>query len=282
MNCAWQAYLNLLPQWMRDTVDKQGRENLQELRLRLGRPAELILKDSTKWLNHPTSEKDLISVVNAASTFSPWTAESVRRGYITAEGGHRIGICGEVALVNGEIRSIPKLTSVSLRVARDMPGIAEKAAGLKGSSLIIGSPGAGKTTLLRDMVRQISTSRNCCVAVVDERQEIFPLEKGKFSFDPGARTDVLSGCGKKEGIEMVLRCMNPKIIAMDEITAEVDCQALIYAAWCGVSLMATAHALDQQDFSSRPVYKPLLEKGIFQNLIVMQKDQTWQLERISG
>ena len=108
------------------------------------------------------------------------------------------------------------------------------------------------------------------------------MEKGRFTFDPGDYTDVLRGCDKKAGIEMVLRSMNPQVIAVDEITAESDCNALIYAGWCGVSLLATAHAADKQDLYSRPVYKPLLNCGLFQNLIILKQDQTWQLERISG
>ena len=126
----------------------------------------------------------------------------------------------------------------------------------------------------------MTTKHGRCVAVVDEREEVFPIENGKFTFSPGDRTDVLSGCGKKAGIEMVLRSMNPQVIAVDEITAESDCNALVYAGWCGVSLLATAHAADKHELYSRPVYKPLLDYGLFQNLIILKRDQTWQLERI--
>ena len=280
MRCAWQAYLNLLPHWLRNEVDKQGRDKLQELRLRLDRPPELVMKDKVIWLDGQVREADLMSVVNAASSFSPWTADSIRRGYLTAPGGHRIGVCGEVAVIGGEIRSMPRLTSVSVRVAREIEGIGLGVEKLEGSTLIIGSPGTGKTTLLRDIVRQMSVRDGRCVAVVDERAEIFPVENGVFTFHPGKRTDVLSGCSKKTGIEMVLRSMNPQVIAVDEITAESDCYALVYAGWCGVSLLATAHAADKRDLCVRPVYKPLLDHGLFQNLIVMKPDQTWMLERI--
>ena len=280
MNCAWQAYLKLLPQWIKDEVDIRGKDNLQELRFRLERPVEMITKDGIKWIKRTITDSDLSVIVNAASSYSPWAAETVRCGYITAPGGHRVGICGEVAVVNGEIRSVRKLTSVSVRVARDFPGIALSCAGLEGSTLIIGSPGTGKTTLLRDLIRQISMADQRCVAVVDEREEIFPQEKGSFAFFPGVCTDVLSGCGKKAGIEMVLRSMNPQVIAVDEITTEADCEALLYAGWCGVSLLATAHASNRQELFSRLAYKPLLEHGLFQNLLILENDQSWHWERM--
>ena len=280
MNCAWQAYLNLLPNWMRYHVDKLGKVSLQELRLRLGRQPELILKDKQIYLDGQVTMADLNAVVNTASAFSPWTADSIRRGYITAPGGHRIGVCGEVAVINGEIRSMPKLTSVSVRVAREITGISTGIENLEGSTLIVGRPGTGKTTLLRDIVRRMSDVVGRCVSVVDERSEIFPLENGNFSFYPGKRSDVLHGCSKKAGIEMVLRAMTPQVIALDEITAESDCNALLYAGWCGVTLLATAHAADRKELFTRQVYKPLLDKGLFQNLIVLKQDQSWQVERI--
>ena len=136
--------------------------------------------------------------------------------------------------------------------------------------------------MLRDIIRTLSTMETGAVAVVDERREIFPVCGDGFCFDAGQRTDVLSGCGKKEGIEMVLRSMNPMLIAMDEITSEEDCKSLLYAGWCGVRLLATAHAADRKDLYSRPVYKSVVDSGLFQNLIILHKDKSWTMERMRG
>lgn len=281
MKCAWQAYLNLLPLWMRQDVDKLGQDRLQELRMRLGRPPELILQGKSVWMEREVTENDLVSVVNMASEFSPWTADTLSSGYITTAGGHRLGVCGKMVRVNDEIRTVRLLTSVSVRVARDFPGVAEGVGEIEGSTLIVGSPGTGKTTLLRDFVRQISDVQEMRVAVVDEREEVFPMSNGAFSFPPGKRTEVLSGCKKDRGIEMVLRTMNPQVIAVDEITAQEDCRALLHAGWCGVSLVATAHAADRRELFTRPVYRPLLEGGLFQNLILLRQDKTWRWESMS-
>lgn len=280
MKCAWQAFINLLPVWMRESVDKQGKENLQELRLRLNSPPEQITKNGSYWLDRCVSAEDLHFCVNLASRYSPWAAGTTSRGFITAPGGHRIGLCGSAVTEDGCVSGISNLTSLCLRVARDFPGIAEKAAVYNGSVLIIGKPGSGKTTLLRDFVRQRSNNDNGCVAVVDERREIFPQTHNQFCFSVGRHTDILSGCHKKQGIEAVLRSMGPDTIAVDEITASEDCEALIHAGWCGVKLIATAHAGCRQDLFDRPVYQPIIRSGIFDTLIVMNADKSWRVERM--
>ena len=74
---------------------------------------------------------------------------------------------------------------------------------------IPGGPGCGKTTLLRDLARCLSTRQ--FVSVVDERSELFPEH-----FARGTRLDVLQGCPKQQGIEILLRTMGPDTIAVDE------------------------------------------------------------------
>ena len=280
MNCAWQAYLNLLPVWMRQSVDKQARQTLQELRLRLHSPPQMITSKGVVCLDKPVCAEDLRFCVNVASRYSPWSSGTVTNGYITAPGGHRIGICGNAILKDGTMTSIQCVTSLCIRVARDIPGIGEKAANMVGSILIIGKPGSGKTTLLRDLIRRLSDRGTGAVAVVDERQEIFPCTSEGFCFSVGKCTDVLSGCRKPDGIDIVLRNMTPDLIALDEITAAEDCRALVHAGWCGVRLVATAHASSKHDLFYRPVYRPLVEAELFDHLIILHPDKSWHAERM--
>ncbi len=280
MKCVWQAYLNLLPHCIRQEVDILGKEDLQELRLRIGLLPELIFQDKTKRLSVPTTSDDIAFVINAASEYSPWSASTIGQGFITARGGHRIGICGVSTMYGGRISGISYPTSLCLRVARDISGISKKATGIPNSMLIIGPPGSGKTTLLRDLIRSKSDFGQGSVAVVDEREEIFPLHKGQSCFRHGDRTDILSGCGKAEGINAVLRSMNPEWIAVDEITAQADAEALVQAGWCGVNLLATAHAGSLYDLRTRPIYQPLIKFNLFTNVIVLQRDKSWVLERL--
>ena len=276
MKCAWQKLLSVLPQHMRGEVDKLGKDCLQELRLRLGDPVQLVTAKGLKNLSVRVMQSDISFVVNAASRYSPWAAETAASGYITAPGGHRIGLCGQCAVHSGAVTGIRDVTSLCIRVARECFGVAVGIP-ITGSVLILGPPGSGKTTLLRDLIRMIADGGTGSVSVVDERGELFPRES---EFDRGKQTDVLTGCDKASGIDMVLRTMGPHYIAVDEITSQKDCQALIRAGWCGVKLMATAHATDLTDLQLRPVYRPLLQTGLFDTIIVLKPDKSWRLERV--
>lgn len=278
MRCAWDALLAVLPQWMRAQVDALGRDTLQEVRLRAGEPPELILHGGMRRLSRKAVQEDLSFSVSAASRYSPWNQASAAQGYLTAPGGHRIGLCGEAVVKNGEMTGFRRITGLCIRVARDFPGIAARAADVHGSVLILGSPGSGKTTLLRDLAR-LRAERET-VAVVDERGELFPENAAGFS--RGVHMDVLSGCAKRQGVELLLRCMGPQCIAVDEITAASDCEALLQAGWCGVTLLATAHARDRTDLLRRPVYRPLAESRLFGTLLVLAQDKSWHMERMEG
>lgn len=275
MKCAWQDFLNVLPPELRIEVDRQGKGGVWELRMRCGEPAEIIGPWGSKWINNTVSKQDIHYVVNMASKYSPWASHTVSEGYLTTSGGHRIGLCGKGVIKEDGLTTIKDPTSLCIRVARDHPGIAKGLPDM-GSVLIIGKPGAGKTSLLRDFIRHRSETGFSSVAVVDERGELFP----DGIFHPGKRTDILSGCSKACGIEMVLRTMGPGIIAVDEITADADCDALLQCGWCGVSLIATAHASCREELHHRPVYQKLISYRLFDWLVILQQDKSWKLERM--
>lgn len=275
MRCAWKELLMILPVWLRQPVDDTCRGQGEEIRLRLGLPPELVSGGKRSWLDRPVCREDLNQCVNNASRYSPWNSATAAEGYLTAVGGHRLGLCGEAVMKEGRVDGIRELRSIHIRIARDIPGIAPGSS-IRGNTVIIGPPGAGKTTMLRDLARNLS-SRGGHIAVVDSRGEIFPEIPG---MEIGKCTDVLTGAPKDQGIDMVLRTMGPEWIAMDEITGDCDCQALMRGANCGVKLLATAHAGSLSEFKSRAAYRSLVEQKIFTTAIVMGRDKSWTLERM--
>ncbi len=280
MSFAAGPLIQVLPIWLRKEMSSERLSLLSEIRLRSGQWVELISMRGSRWIERTVTEDDLRFTVNLSSKYSPWTTTSHYQGYITIEGGHRIGISGNWIVDESGRRCLQNVTSLCIRVSKDIRNVSRDLYKFNGSILIVGRPSSGKTTLLRDLIREISSRHFGSVCVIDERKELFPMRGGKMCYSPGPRTDVLSGCPKGKGVEMAIRCMAPKVVAVDEITASEDCSALLEAGWCGVDILATAHASGKEDLFKRPVYRPLLDNKLFQGLVVMDTDRNWHFERI--
>jgi stage III sporulation protein AA len=182
---------------------------------------------------------------------------------------------------DGGILNLRQLSSVAVRIAKEARGSASEVllhlydGGSLQNTLIISPPGRGKTTLLRELIRCISDGEGVTplrVGVADERGELAAMENGMPRMEIGARTDVMDGCPMQTGLLMLLRGMNPQVLAMDEITAPEDLEALETAAGCGVRLLATAHGENQRELRQRPLYRKLLDEGIFRRTVIISMD----------
>lgn len=260
------------------SLAEEERARTEELRLRVGWPMTAVLPEGERSLGGaPVRGEELEQLVEIASRASLHTVlPQVRRGYLTLEGGHRIGLCGTAVLREGEIHSLRGLSSANLRLARQIKGAAAPVldrlcpGGRLAGTLILAPPGMGKTTLLRDLIRAVSEGEGCLplrVSLADERGEVAALYNGRPQLDVGRRTDVVEGCPKAQGLMLLLRAMNPQVLAVDEITAPEDVKALTMAAGCGVTLLAAAHGEGRDDLARRPLYRPLLGEGLFRFLV---------------
>ena len=261
----------------------QERERAEELRLRCGWPMAAVFPEGEVPLGgRKIVTQDLELLLEIASRASVHAVLSqLREGYLTIEGGHRLGLCGTAVLENGQMRNLRSLSSVSIRIARQHPGAALPLlsglmeGGRLCSTLIAAPPGMGKTTLLRDLVRCISDGEGTPplrVGLADERGEVAALYGGVPQLRVGRRTDVIEGCPKAQGAMLLLRAMNPQVLAMDEITAPEDVAALLTAAGCGAVLLATAHG-EGDELTRRPLYRTMLEERIFQRVVSIQRTE---------
>lgn len=288
-----QSVVNYFPEDVRRAVmalSIEKQKEIEEFRFRNGCEVTII---SSRRTEEPLSLSYLLlcdpkliqAILNAATGYSAYAAEeTMRNGFFILPGGHRLGICGTAVTEQGQIRTLKAISSVNLRVARQRIGCAnsvfEQLQKKMRSTLIIGTPNSGKTTLLRDLVRQLSDKAYQRVGLVDSRGEIAACWHGTPQLQIGRRTDVISMSPKAQGMEMLLRTMNPQWIVVDEITAEEDVGALIHSAYCGVSLLATAHAFDKEDLNKRSIYRKVIEAGVFENLIVLDHKRNAKLERM--
>lgn len=260
--------------------------SLEEIRLRQGRPVQLIEKNREIFLNdHPIcilSPELLKAVFQKLSRYSAYAVrEEIREGFITLPGGHRAGLCGRVYFDGEGCRQLKDITSINIRIARARPGCSDhmfrKLFRDKAfyDTLIISPPGYGKTTFLRDIICHLSDGGpdfpGVNVSVVDERGEIAACSAGREAFYLGKRTDVLDRCPKASGMLMMLRTMNPSVIAADEIGSDRDIEALKVIRNSGCGLLMTAHGKDLDDVLNRPSLGSYIKKHPFGRYIVIRK-----------
>ncbi|MDO4174448.1 MAG: stage III sporulation protein AB [Eubacteriales bacterium] len=253
----------------------------EEIRLRIGQPLQVSRQGKEHILDgYVLRPEDITDTFARASEYSIHThADSLREGYLTLRGGHRIGVCGQMAVQNGEALSFRCISSLNIRIARQHKGVACEALmrqleenGRLYSTLFLSPPGRGKTTLLRDMARQLSDT-GIRTALADERSELAALYGGVPQFDIGRHTDVMDGCPKAEAAMMMLKTMSPQLLVLDEITSDADLYAAEYASHCGVAVLASAHAWDLDDFRLRPLYQRLLDRNIFTKIFCIEADR---------
>ncbi|MBS7402368.1 MAG: stage III sporulation protein AB [Oscillospiraceae bacterium] len=278
----FQKALKLLPSEMRAAASRLPESvssRVEEFRLRVDRPICAVIGERETPLEDKVyiTQAELQMVLEIATRASVHSyADSIRQGYVTAEGGLRLGLCGMAVTEGGSITALRRLSSICIRIPHEKQGCADGVfsrltEGGFASTLIVSPPGGGKTTLLRELVRLLSDGGSR-VSLVDERCEVAGCFEGRPCFDVGAGTDVLTAAPKSEGVFLLLRAMNPRIIAFDEITSPLDIEAADAAANCGVSLLTTAHAAGLDELFERPLYQRLLERRIFKHAVLIRND----------
>ena len=196
------------------------------------------------------------------------------RGFITIAGGHRIGLCGTAAAdTKGNIISVRNISSLNIRISREIVGCADKIlstvnADKINSFIIVGPPSSGKTTVLRDIVRALSDT-GCKVSLIDERNEIACTENGVRLKNVGVNTDVFNSYPKESALSQAVRSMSPDYIAVDEVCDDCEIRAIEYAANCGVRFIATVHASDYSEIISRKQIAALVYTNAFNKIVLL-------------
>ncbi len=261
-------------------------KNLEEIRLRMNQNVCIRFKNQNIERPRKVSQKDIFEVIDFVSNYSIHAYENeLRQGFITIEGGHRVGVTGQVLTEKGNVKNMKHISSINIRISHEVKHCADQIMPYVVQNnrvyhtLIISPPRCGKTTLLRDLIRQISDA-NSNVGVVDERSELAGCYQGIPQNDVGCHTDVLDACPKTEGMLMLIRSMSPDVIAIDEIGGMEEVDAMKYAMHCGVKMLATVHGESMEEIRKKPLFEQLIKEHCFERYVVLKTGK--RVGEISG
>lgn len=301
-----EEVLCLFPEGIRDRWREVARqaERLQEIRFRAGMPLSVWMDNRERFVDMqgrivdrpekaarpaPGELEELLKHLCRYSVYA--FADEIRQGFLTVQGGHRVGLAGQVILDGeGRIKNMKYIRYLNIRIAHQIRGAADPVIpfiyedGHVTNTLLISPPGGGKTTMLRDIIRQVSEGtaygKGVNVSVVDERSEIAGSYLGVSQNDVGIRTDVLDGCPKVEGMMLLIRSMSPQVLAVDELGSIDDVQALLLASGCGCRLLATVHGGSLEEVRHKNYMRYVMEEGLFERYVML--DRKTGIYRIAG
>jgi len=248
--------LRFLPQEWLTALGKIEADKLNEIRLRANQPTVVCVGGKKFYLNESgisLSSDNALTATNqilerillAACQKSIYAYNfQIVQGYLSVEGGIRIGVCGNVTSENGKILAIKEISALNIRiphVVKDCSKAVLKHLKPLCNLLVVSPPGCGKTTFLRDLIFQHMEKR-VNILLCDERNEISASVGGASTFG-------LSDCdiyvyGEKSYVfEAGIRSMSPELIVCDEILPS-DMSYITAAAQSGVNVFASMHGRD--------------------------------------
>lgn len=278
-----EEILKVLPKYISNEIIRLNcTQSITEIRLRARCKVILRCINNEIVLDCIVTTNSILETLLNVSKNSIYAIQNdINNGFVIIRGGHRIGISGEVVYVDGKIKNIKNISSLNIRVSRQVYGCADSilpkiiTSGRVENTLIVSPPGCGKTTLIRDIVRQISNGipnlnlKGKNVSLIDERGEIASVYEGTASLDVGIRTDIMSNVSKATGMRMMIRSMAPDVIATDEIGKEEDIVAIKEAILSGVSVIFTMHGNSIKSILKNTKIKELLELNVFSKIIIL-------------
>lgn len=279
--------LRCLPQDLADLIRRHNIQKIEEIRIRCGKQVILNMGSIEIALKHVASTADIIKILQNMCNNSVYAYQSqITNGFITLQGGHRVGLAGNVVSdADGNVTNISHVYSMNIRIAHEIDGasneilrfVLDTKNNTIFNTLIASPPGCGKTTIIRDLAKKISNGipeinfRGIDVCVIDERGEIAAMTKGQANNDLGTRTDIIDNVSKSIGIRMAVRAMAPKVIVADEIGNAQDADIANYAICSGVSCLFTAHGSCMDDLLRNREINRLINLKLFSKVIFLDE-----------
>ena len=274
--------LEFLPQNVKNGLRRLNVERVYEIRLRADKPTTVNYAGQYRYLGEyglteraenavRCDKEEIANCVFRAGQYSVYSVEEqIKRGYITALHGERVGLAGEYVLDKGQPLALRNFSSLCIRVPHEVVGCGAEIYrrcmyGEIRNVLIVSPPGLGKTTILRDLSRILSEKTKKNVLICDERGEI-------SAGNTGETCDVLKFVDKTTAFEAGIRAMRPDVMITDELS-KADCSAIEKAIAAGIKVVASAH-FSKMSHVQAPFF------GLFERYVVLDEMEIGKIKGI--
>ena len=98
-------------------------EEIEEIRIRVNRPIILKFNESEKIIKYSISPEEILTTLQLICENSIYSYQNqISEGFITIQGGHRVGISGSCVIENGKVININYVYSLNFRIAKEVIG----------------------------------------------------------------------------------------------------------------------------------------------------------------